>query len=220
MDATRADILAVVVNRDSSFDKIDTTLIALLQQTCNLRYAHDMRQVNQALLQQQTPTVILLTDDAMTRAKNTSTWERVLEYVRQGGTVIAMGRFSSFVKPNDIKPFFQRAGLDWDQGAYHRTTLELNRGAIDEEIARELLPRYSQKALQLKNVRPEDMWYKTTEVSVIESAVFAPDSAHDPGLTAVALAKVGKGRLGYVGDVNAEQGSDAVILAMCKLAMN
>lgn len=154
MDATRADILAVVVNPDSCFDEIHHALIVLLQQTFNLRYAHDMQLVIQALSQQLRPTVILLTDDAMTLAKNTSTWESVLEYVRQGGTVISMGRFSSFVKPNDLKPFFKRAGLDWGQGAYHRTTLELNRGAINEQIARELLPRYSQKALQLKNVHP------------------------------------------------------------------
>lgn len=64
------------------------------------------------------------------------------------------------------------------------------------------------------------MWYKPNEASVIESAVFAPDTAHFPGQTAVALGKVGKGKLGYVGDVNTEQGSDAVILAMCKQAMN
>lgn len=31
----------------------------------------------------------------------------------------------------------------------------------------------------------------------------------------VALAKIGNGKLGYVGDVNGEEGSDAVVLAMC-----
>jgi hypothetical protein len=33
----------------------------------------------------------------------------------------------------------------------------------------------------------------------------------------VALSKVGEGRLGYVGDVNAEEGSVTVVLALCGL---
>lgn len=34
---------------------------------------------------------------------------------------------------------------------------------------------------------------------------------------AAAMAPLGAGKLGYVGDVNAEEGTDAVILAMCGL---
>jgi hypothetical protein len=36
----------------------------------------------------------------------------------------------------------------------------------------------------------------------------------------LAFAKVGEGRLGYIGDVNNEQGSQAVILSMLELAAN
>ncbi|KAL7930092.1 hypothetical protein V8C35DRAFT_314089 [Trichoderma chlorosporum] len=59
------------------------------------------------------------------------------------------------------------------------------------------------------------MYYQTTQDSVVESRVFGPSPADIPGETAVALARIGDGRLGYIGDVNAEEESNAVVLAMC-----
>jgi hypothetical protein len=47
--------------------------------------------------------------------------------------------------------------------------------------------------------------------------VFASTAVSNMGDTSVALAKVGKGKLGYVGDVNAEDGSDSAVLALCGL---
>ena len=52
-------------------------------------------------------------------------------------------------------------------------------------------------------------------MTVVESQVFPPTSTHIEGETAVALASIERGKLGYVGDANAEKGSDAAILAMC-----
>jgi hypothetical protein len=46
--------------------------------------------------------------------------------------------------------------------------------------------------------------------------VFAAEPV-DMEQTPVAYKKVGKGRVAYVGDVNAEEGSARVILAMCGL---
>ncbi len=69
----------------------------------------------------------------------------------------------------------------------------------------------------MKNVVPADMWYKTDDNPVVQSAVFAATSAHNAGETAAALAKVGDGAVGYIGDVNAEDESNVVVLAMCGL---
>lgn len=98
-----------------------------------------------------------------------------------------------------------------------RTTLVLNKRAVGYTVATKLLPQYSQKAVFLKNVTSEQAWYVTDEDSVVESAVFHPDSANKTGESPVVLGRVGEGKLGYVGDVNAEKGSDAAILAMCGL---
>ena len=128
-----------------------------------------------------------------------------------------MGLFASFVQQSSLKPFFSRAGLDWESGCYHRTTLALNQSAVGAANAKKLPQRYSQKAVFVKNVIPGDMWYKTDGDSVVQSMVFPPTSVNTVGETAVALAKVGTGKLGYIGDVNAEEGSNAAILAMCGL---
>lgn len=161
------------------------------------------------------PSAVLITDEALTLRENSHIWDAVLEYVRRGGTAVVMGLFPSFVQPDKMKPFFARASLRWERGSYHRTTLSLNETAVGMSGAGSLPRSYSQKALFVKNVSSQEMWYRTDDDSVIESRVFAPTSAHVVGEAAVALAKVGQGKLGYVGDVNAEEGSHAVVLAMC-----
>ena len=95
--------------------------------------------------------------------------------------------------------------------------MALNQAAVDVANVQKLPQRYSQKAVFVNNVAPEDMWYKTDDDSEVQSMVFPPTSAKVARETAVALAKVGEGKLGYVGDVNAEDGSNAVVLAMCGL---
>lgn len=164
------------------------------------------------------PAAILITDAALSNEKSKApVWDAVLNYVRQGGTAVVMGHFSSFAQPLKIGPFFQKAGLPWESGDYHRTDTALNPSVVPEGMAERLPREYSQKALAVKNVAPGDVWYAAKPDSVIQSAVFSPDNAHRPGQAAVAMAKVGEGKLGYLGDVNAESESQTVVLAMCGL---
>ena len=79
-----------------------------------------------------------------------------------------------------------------------------------------LEPRYSQKPVFLKGVNPNDALYLPSAESVIESRVFA-SSPVDKEQTPVAWAKFEDGWIGYVGDVNGEEGSNEVILKMCGL---
>ena len=67
-----------------------------------------------------------------------------------------------------------------------------------------LLAAYHQKALFLKNV-PRN------------AALYHPLARHNRSQTSVAFEAVGKGRLGYIGDVNETLGVNAVIVAMCDL---
>lgn len=50
-----------------------------------------------------------------------------------------------------------------------------------------------------------------------ESLVLPPERVQDLQQTPIALTNMGRGKLGYVGDVNGEEGTDAVVLAMCGL---
>ncbi|KAB5513046.1 hypothetical protein GE09DRAFT_919546, partial [Coniochaeta sp. 2T2.1] len=83
------------------------------------------------LSEQPQPSAVLITDEALTGTKNARVWEAVLQYVRQGGTTVVMGLFASDVKPAAIK-FFAKAGLQWESGSYHRTTLVLNREVLSK----------------------------------------------------------------------------------------
>ena len=76
---------------------------------------------------------------------------------------------------------------------------------------------YSQKAVFLTNVASDDCVYRPSSDSVTQSLVFPPEPSN-PNEAAVAFTKVGEGWLGYIGDVNNEQGSRAVILSMLELA--
>ena len=76
---------------------------------------------------------------------------------------------------------------------------------------------YSQKAVFLAHVASGDSVYRPSSESVTQSAVFPPGPS-DPNQTAVAFTKIGGGWLGYLGDVNNEEGSQAVIHSMLELA--
>lgn len=160
------------------------------------------------------PHIVLITDGALTKKSHRSTWDAVLRYVRGGGTAICMGHFSSFTLPLDFNPFFARAGLSWKKGDYQRTTVCINRGGVQSAIQPVLPESYSQKAVFLNNVDSAEAWYCSGEDSVVESRVFQP-SKIAPGAVPVALASVGNGKFGYVGDVNNEVETKFVLLAMC-----
>lgn len=66
----------------------------------------------------------------------------------------------------------------------------------------------------MNNVDSADAWYSSGENSVVESRVFSPSKV-TPDAVAIALARVGEGKLGYVGDVNNEVETKLVLLAMC-----
>ncbi|KAI5854486.1 hypothetical protein GGS23DRAFT_590703 [Durotheca rogersii] len=216
-EVTRPRIVLISLNWQPYFDEAYGSLLTELGSKASLQRAKKTGSAIRLLSEQPQPYAALITDEALTNAKNARVWEAVLQYVRQGGTSVIMGLFASYVKPMAIKPFFAKAGLQWEVGSYHRTTLVLNREVVANDLATKLPPQYSQKAVFVKNVAFTDAWYHTDENSVVESRVFAPTNANIAGETAVALASIGRGKLRYVGDVNTEKGSFAVILAMCGL---
>jgi ribonuclease HI len=210
-------VLAVSLNRLSFFDSMYESLLGKLRAGSPFQRVEDGVEAIHMLREEPRPAAVLVTDEALTLREHAPVWDAVLQYVRQGGTAVCMGHFPCFVKPLSIKPFFARAGLDWEEGAYQRTTLVLNRQAIGADLASKLLPEYSQKAVFLKHAKPSDAWYVTNKHSVLESLVFGAENVHKPGESPVLLACVGEGKLGYIGDVNGEEGSEAVVLAMCGL---
>ncbi|KAJ0161300.1 hypothetical protein CTA2_6456 [Colletotrichum tanaceti] len=212
---SRPRVVCISLSYEPYLDDTYAGIFGRILQKANMQRAKKPAGALGLLQQDPLPAAVLLTDQALTE-ESPDVWDAVLAYVRQGGTAVAMGHFSSFVKPDNIRPFFAKAGLDWDRGDYHRTTVTLNPQTAGGAAAR-LPAQYSQKALFLKGVHPTAVLYGPSETSVTESPVFPTEKVADLTQAAIAFAPVGNGRLGYVGDVNVEQGTDDAILAMCGL---
>ncbi|KAK2596487.1 hypothetical protein N8I77_013375 [Diaporthe amygdali] len=209
-------VVLISLSHSDLFEEIDMALLHRLSEKATVQSTKKPDVALDRLREEPPPAAVLITDAACTR-KYAHVWDAVIAYVRQGGIAIAVGQFSSFVKPNDIGPFFAKAGLEWASGAYHRTTVTLKPQAADI-AASGLRAHYSQKAVFLTGVHPDAVVYGPDENSVTESQVFPTQTIEDTTQAAIAFAGVGNGKIGYVGDVNHEEGTNDAILAMCRLA--
>jgi hypothetical protein len=213
---TRPRIFLLSLDKQPFFDDIYTRLIDAIASKATIQRAS---QPSSALtyLSTKTPTAIIITDPGITKAAHSAVLEKVISYVRSGGIAIFAGQFSSFIRPNNLDRHFRSHwNLPWEFGDYHRTTVHLNQRV--RQLSKLALPAaYSVKAVFLKNVAPDAALYLPSMDSVTESHVFPSEPVEDREQTPVAFTAVGEGWLGYVGDVNTETESDAVILAMCGL---
>lgn len=161
------------------------------------------------------PQAVFVTDSSVTTPENAIVSDMLTDFARNGGIVVLGGLFSSSIRPNELRSYFQKWDLPWRVGSYHRTTVALNQTA--EGVPRRELPSsFSQKALFLADVARSAAWYLPNESSVVESGIF-PSQAVPTSETPAALTKVGSGWLGYIGDVKTEKSTDLVVLAMLGL---
>ena len=153
---------------------------------------------------------------------------RLVDFVREGGgtAIFALG-FPGFMPMDEFEKLFAAFGLStWKCGSYHRTTHTLRTlsappdsplGVMLNRGGNHLAGAYSMKAVHIKKPGEFEAIYSATDESRIESNVFPPSKIEDLKEAPVAFAKVGKGWVGYVGDVNNEVESYTVILAMLDL---
>ncbi|KAL2132138.1 hypothetical protein VTI74DRAFT_4144 [Chaetomium olivicolor] len=193
-------ILALCLESEGLFDDVWGNLVSQITSRAKMERATTPSAALSVLNQEHPPTVILVADGAIARQRQV--WKCVIDRLRGGATVVLAGCFSSMVTMGQFDRFFARLGLPWRRGSYHRETVKLRRHVVGARLANRLPAAYSQKALFVKNVDRSAVWYTEEETSNEAAVVFA---------------EVGSGRLGYVGDVNGEEGSDAVVLAMCGL---
>jgi hypothetical protein len=213
---TKPTIFLLSLENELFFDSIFARLIDAIAAKATLKRATEATAALD-FLSANTPSAIFITDPGLLEAANAAVLERVVSYVRGGGIAVIGGIFSNLVHPLDLGDWFRSQwGLLWQYAEYHRTTVHLNPHA--QRVPQMGLPAaYSQKAIFLKNVGSNASWYLPLDDSMTdESDDFHPQS-EDDRQTPVAFTALGYGWLGYIGDVNAEQGSDAVALAMCGL---
>ncbi|KAI0552683.1 hypothetical protein F4679DRAFT_533500 [Xylaria curta] len=192
-------ILCICLEYESMFNDLYASLISKITAKAKLDRATTQKAALDMLTQNPPPSTILVTDGGV--ASYMKVWERVIDCLRGGSTVVLAAGFSSFVNEGQFNRCFGKIGLPWKRGAYHRTDVSLLPGVVNDRLKKQLLPTYSQKALYVQGVARSDVWYAGDERDEV----------------AVAFTKVGNGMLGYVGDVNGEDGSEAVVLAMLGL---
>jgi hypothetical protein len=218
--STTPNILAIGLEFSVMVQSISTHLFAALRSRSNVTIATTIDDAMQALTTL-SPQAVLLTDAALSKRKPAY---RILggalaNYVQTGGgRVIMCGVFSSMVPPKDFDEWIlRRWGLHWEFGDYHRTDYYLNPAGANLAHLPGLAGEYSMKVVSLKGVSDEARIYHPTESSRTQSMVFPSTEVRDLAQAAVAMQKVGEGWLGYVGDVNSEIESTAVVVAMCGL---
>jgi len=123
---TKAEIF--VFSLDSAFhqslrDGHGHLLDAIEGQT-SLRRANDTPEAMRLFDENCVPTGILITDAEIIAPRNEALSRRLGDYVRNGGTLLLGGFFSSGVRPNDLGRYMrEKWNLPWAAGSYHRTTL-------------------------------------------------------------------------------------------------
>lgn len=151
---------------------------------------------------------VLIADGDVADFKNKLLRDCLVEFVKEGGTVVHACAFSSFVTGPCFTRYFKYGwGLPWDRGDYNRDDYFLTKNG-GQGIKRKGLPAsYSQKALSITNVAAKDALY-------LRERLLPGPSGGELCQAPIAFRKIGAGYMGYVGDVNHEEGSNRVILAM------
>ncbi|KAN0119334.1 hypothetical protein V8E51_001542 [Hyaloscypha variabilis] len=164
------------------------------------------------------PRAIIATDEGLTESSNSPVLEKVLSYVRDGGLLLIGLHFPNFVTMDAFDLFFQRLGLPWKRGDYHRTTFCFNNSAtLPGSLSAAAFPGpYSMKVLHVKNARAEEKIYVPVPEAMTQSMVFPPAYV-DRTQAAIVGAKIGEGYFVYDGNVNPEEEQIKVFLALCGL---
>jgi hypothetical protein len=132
--------------------------------------------------------------------------DKLVGYAKAGGTVILRFLFGGFAERDKLNRFFKDWWtLNWKVGDYTRSTFSLNSRANPVFMRHrqpDLPQQYSMKAVHLSNANLEDRIYLSS-----------PHSAQSPAI----FAKYGHGYLGWIGDVNTEDGTAELLITMCSV---
>ena len=172
--------------------------------------------INHLFQPQPQPQAVLVIDGGLSKQKFKKVQIKLSEYAKAGGAVIMCCLFSSFVSQPDFTTLMQNMDLDWDWGDYHRSNFALNpslASIFGHSAFKSLQKSYSMKAIHLKDVPAEAKVYLPTAESRTQSMVF-PATKVDTAQCPAVWQTHGDGYVGFIGDVNNEVGSQALLMAL------
>ncbi|ORY15192.1 hypothetical protein BCR34DRAFT_191286 [Clohesyomyces aquaticus] len=152
------------------------------------------------------PTIILITDAVITGEDKDSQrlLHAVADYTKHGCTTVMMGLFAGEAEPDLLNHIFSKDfGLLWRVSEY--TSYDTHLLSPDENLIRtsSLVASFSPKAVFLRRVPTAQTVYVA--------------SSSSSNVAYATYARVGLGKLGYIGDVNFGEEPERLILAMCHL---
>ncbi len=217
-DPSKPKIVLLSLEKQPWLDEMYGSLLQTLRAKANVEEITTKTAAQNLLESETKPQAVVATDGALAKGKFKTLRAKAVHFVREtGGTLIFGLHFPSFTRPPDMKTMFADFDLPWEAGDYHRTEFNVNGSEMRWFDTAKLVPRYSQKALHCKGVQKSDAVYLPDSSSRMQSMVFAPDPVDDLTQTPAAFTRCGEGRIGYLGDVNAEAETEKVVLAMCGL---
>lgn len=215
-DDSRPLVVLLTMDKKHMYNEMYRDFTNLLKRHADVEQITTASEAKALFKRDAKPAAILAADESLAISNRAALLRDAASYVRSGGTLVFMGLFSSFTRPSDLERLFSQLDLPWSRGDYHRTTFALN-PAMTQLDTTGLASSYSQKALHVANVQRGDAVYLTSSGSRIESAVFAARPVDDRTQAPAAFARLGAGKVGYVGDVNNETETATVVLRMCGL---
>ncbi|KAM5541571.1 hypothetical protein V8D89_004761 [Ganoderma adspersum] len=219
-DASKRNILIISLERSKYMDEMYPQFFQALRKTAKFTEVQQPRATQAALTATPLPDAVILADCTLANPRNSKLLTRLVAYARTGGTVFAALQFGNKVKTGEMHSFFAAWGMPWDRGGYYRTTTALNPAGAPAPLDKDaLLPGVSTMAIHLSRVPRSHAVYLPTADSRIESRTHAPErlTPAQAQESPAALAPVGQGYVGYVGDVNGEQGSTRLVFEMCRV---
>ncbi|KAL7787953.1 hypothetical protein V8C37DRAFT_389147 [Trichoderma ceciliae] len=163
------------------------------------------------------PHAVFVTDGGIARPRCEVISQRLVQYAASGGIVVFGGSFAASSQEELEKILKYTWDLPWEFGSYHRTTLSLNSQAVSSTLKGILPASYSQKALYIYGMQQCEAWYLPTKDSVVEECVPIPRPIADFNESPVVFARCGNGHVGFIGDVQPEEGTILAMLAMMGL---
>ena len=208
-------IVILCLKFEEGFDQSNDHLLSVLSQKDVVRKARTPAQARRYLTSTTRPHAVILADADVTEPEHHELLAQLVEYAEAGGTVVYAGPFTaSSLYPNINTTFKTVWGLPWCVSAAPAGgTFAVNPKAKGLNT-KGLVKRCSfQAAIHVENVALEDAVYIIPALA--KKLKNSQPSGAGTYKTPAAFANVGRGRVGYVGDMQGMAASTNLILAMC-----
>ncbi len=159
---------------------------------------------------------VYVVDAGIAEPENSAVIEALNAYALAGGQLVFGGLFPNDMESDTVHPFFSLLGLTWKAGSYCKSEAQLNRHHETAVRNPGLKDAYYMKAVHLQSFHLEAMLHQQHFDEYDTQPHFEPPGG-DEWECAVLRQPVGKGRIGYIGDVGPEPESTDVLLAMLEL---